>query len=501
MTLMLSTVMGIVPDNIQRSDLIHYISENNIRRLTYHYAGLDGKLKDLIIPLHSREYTERILSAGERVDGSSLFKGMVPATGSDLYVVPLYASAFLNPFDPESLDFMCRFIDRNYNLSKFCPENILHGIYQKLKHDHQYELWAHGELEFYLLGDEETRFYKAPPQSGYHASSPFSPFQHILREMVQTTSDITGLVKYGHSEVGMISNLESSVKELNGKYAVQYEIEMLPAPVEKAADAMLLAKWVVRNIASKHNLLATFAPKIADGNAGTGMHFHLELIRDGVNQIRTGDRLSQVAKQCIGGLCEHAQTLSAFGNTIPSSYFRLVPHQEAPTQIYWSDLNRSALIRVPLGWPHGEDMAPLVNTQLKEHYRTKYIRQTFELRSPDGSAFIHLLLSGITKIIYNTFSDPDKYIKIADERYIDPGSDNPAKEIKSLPKNCWEAAEYLERDRSIFSCDFPAEVLDWVIDFLRKSGDKDLLNRLAELSPKEETVRRLQIMHESFHIQ
>lgn len=501
MTRMLSSLMGIVSENIQRSDLIHFINENNIRRLTFHYAGLDGKLKDLIIPLHSREYAERVLSAGERVDGSSLFKGMVPATGSDLYVVPLYASAFLNPFDPESLDFICRFIDRNYNLSKFCPENILHKIYNKLKCDYQYELWAHGELEFYLLGEEASHYYKAPPQSGYHASSPFSPFQNILREMVQTTSDITGLVKYGHSEVGMIPRLESSFQELDGKYAVQYEIEMLPAPVERAADAMLLAKWVVRNIASKHNLLATFAPKIADGNAGTGMHFHLELIRDGINQVRSGNGLSQVAKQCIGGLCEHAGTLSAFGNTIPSSYFRLVPHQEAPTQIFWSDLNRSALIRVPLGWPQGEDMAPFVNTQLKEHYRTKYIRQTFELRSPDGSAFIYLLLSGITKVIYNTFSDSDKYIGIAEERYIEPGSDSDSETIRSLPKTCWEAAEYLERDRNIFSEDFPEEVLNWVIQYLKNSEDKDLLKRLAELSPKEETIRRLQIMHESFHIQ
>lgn len=501
MTRLLSNIMGIVPENIQRSDLIHYITENSLRRVTFHYAGLDGKIKDLIIPLHSREYAERILSAGERVDGSSLFKGMVPATGSDLYVVPLYASAFINPFDPESLDFMCRFIDRNYSLTRFCPDNILHHIYHKLKHDYQYELWAHGELEFYLLGEDESHFYKAQPQSGYHASSPFSPYQTILREMVQTTSDITGLVKYGHSEVGMIPHLESSCKELDGKYAVQYEIEMLPAPVERAADAMLLAKWVVRNIASKNNLLATFAPKIADGNAGTGMHFHLELIRDGVNQIRSGDGLSKVAKQCIGGLCEHAGTLSAFGNTIPSSYFRLVPHQEAPTQIFWSDLNRSALIRVPLGWPQGEDMAPFVNKQLKEHYRTKYIRQTFELRSPDGSAFIHLLLAGVAKIIYNTFSDPEKYTDIAERRYIKPGSDSSNAEIKSLPKTCWEAAEYLNSDRAIFRETFPEEVLDWVIKYLKDFSDKDLLNKLSELSPKEETTRRLEIMHEYFHIQ
>jgi len=227
----------------------------------------------------------------------------------------------------------------------------------------------------------------------------------------------------------------------------------------------------------------------------------MELIRNGVNQIRNGDGLSQVAKQCIGGLCEYAGTLSAFGNTIPSSYFRLVPNQESPTQVFWSDLNRSALIRVPLGWSLGEDMAPYVNTQLKEHYRTKYIRQTFELRSPDGSAFIHLLLSGITKIIYNTFNDPEKYIKIAEERYLEPGKGIESVSLRSLPKTCWEAAEYLEIDRKIFGKDIPQEVLDWVIKHLKASEDKDLLSSLSDLSPKEKAARRLQIMHESFHIQ
>jgi glutamine synthetase len=501
MTRMVSQRMGIMPDKIQRSDLIHFIGENGIRRLTFHYTGLDGKMKDLIIPLHSREYTERILSAGERVDGSSLFRGMVPAAGSDLYVVPYYPSAFVNPFDPESLDFICRFIDRNYTLSPFCPDNLLNTSYQTLKKDYDYELWAHGELEFYLLGEPEMLLYEALPQSGYHASSPFSPFQDILREMVQIISDITGLVKYGHSEVGFISRIESSHAVIHGKFAVQYEIEMLPAPVTRAADAMLLAKWVVRNVAYKHGLLATFAPKIADGNAGTGMHFHLEMIRDGVNQIRTEKGLSSLARQCIGGLCEYAPSLSAFANTIPSSYFRLVPDQEAPTQIFWSDLNRAALIRVPLGWPKGEDMAPLVNPLLQEHYQTKYIRQTFELRSPDGSAFIHLLLAGITKAVYNTFSDPKKYLKMAEHHYVPPGFKGDTTSFKSLPRTCHEAAKCLESERKKYSGLFPVTVLDWVIRYLRSHNDEHLHAILKELSPAEQIIKRLEIMHETFHIQ
>jgi glutamine synthetase len=501
MTRMIAQRMGIVPEKIQRSDIMHFISENGIQRLTYHYAGLDGKLKDLIIPLHSRESTERILSAGERVDGSSLFKGMIPATGSDLYVVPYYPSAFLNPFDPESLDFICRFIDQDYSRTPFCPDNLLHTLYEKLKNDQNYELWAHGELEFYLLGDRDGLHYEAPPQSGYHASAPFSPFQDVLREMVQTTSDITGLVKYGHSEVGMISRMESADPQIHGKFAVQYEIEMLPAPVPQAADTILLAKWVVRNVAYRHGLLATFAPKISDGNAGTGMHFHLEMIRDGVNRTRTDKGLSDLARQCIGGLCDYAPSLSAFGNTIPSSYFRLIPHQEAPTQIYWSDLNRSALIRVPLGWPNGENMAPIVNPCLQEHYQTKYIRQTFEIRSPDGSAFIHLLLSGITHAILTTFSNPEKYLHIAESHYVEPGDTGATDSFESLPGTCQEAAEYLQAARDRYRSAFPEEVLDWVIRYLQSHEDGRLQEELKQLSPGEQVIRRLEIMHHYFHIQ
>ncbi|MDD5582432.1 MAG: glutamine synthetase beta-grasp domain-containing protein [Candidatus Marinimicrobia bacterium] len=492
--------MEILPENIQRTDLLRFIEKHDIQRITFHYVGLDGQLKDLVIPLHSKAYTEHILASGERVDGSSLFKGIVPTVGSDLYVVPYYPSAFINPFDPESLDFMCRYVDSTYARALYCPDNILHWQEERLKKEKKYELWAFGELEFYLLGDPQKIVYDAPPQSGYQASTPFSPYQHVLQEMVQIASDITGLVKYGHSEVGFIPVVVSNNPKIQGKVAAQYEIELLPAPATRAADALILAKWVVRNVASKHGLLVTFAPKIADGNAGTGMHFHLEIHRNGINEIQVGDSLSSLALQCIGGLCDYAPTLSAFGNTIPSSYFRLVPHQEAPTQIYWGDLNRSALIRLPLGWTKGEDLATIINPSINESYSTKEVRQTIEFRSPDGSAFIHLLLAGIIQAFYTTFTDPERYLKIAETTYVSPQQADVSETFKYLPKSCHEAASFLNKERQRYAGGIPDTVIDWLITYLESHHDAHLQENLDMLSPEEGIEKRLEIMHQDFHI-
>ena len=90
--------------DLTREDLIKIIIEKNIERLTFHYTGIDGKIKELKIPITSRRQAELVLAEGERVDGSSLFKGIVEVGKSDLYIVPKYSTAFLNPFDSGSLD-------------------------------------------------------------------------------------------------------------------------------------------------------------------------------------------------------------------------------------------------------------------------------------------------------------------------------------------------------------------------------------------------------------
>ena len=163
-------------------------------------------------------------------------------------------------------------------------------------------------------------------------------------------------MKYAHAEVGYIDSVRSDLPLLAGRRAEQHEIELLTRPIEEMGDLIGLARWIIRNVAHRNGMLATFAPKIEEGVAGNGLHFHMELMKDGQNIMSDDGRRAcrPDARKLIGGLVDYASTLSAFGNTVASSFLRLVPNQEAPTRICWSHNNRSALIRVPLGWSEAE---------------------------------------------------------------------------------------------------------------------------------------------------
>ena len=103
-----------------------------------------------------------------------------------------------------------------------------------------------------------------------------------------------------------------------------------------AADQLVIAKWIIRNVAYQYGFDVTFAPKITEGKAGSGLHIHTQIVKDGVNQMVDKGKLNSIAKTAIAGYMTCASSLTAFGNTNPTSYFRLVPHQEAPTSICWA---------------------------------------------------------------------------------------------------------------------------------------------------------------------
>jgi glutamine synthetase len=95
-----------------------------VQVVNFRYTALDGKLKELRLPVNSPAYLERILTAGERVDGSSLFPGLFATTESDLYVLPVYRWAFVNPWAPDELEIVCRYADRDGNPAA-TPDNVL----------------------------------------------------------------------------------------------------------------------------------------------------------------------------------------------------------------------------------------------------------------------------------------------------------------------------------------------------------------------------------------
>ena len=489
-------------EEFTREDLIRVIEAKQIERITFHYTALDGKYKELKIPIANRYQAERILADGERVDGSSLFKGMVETSLSDLYVVPVYKSAFLNPFDSGSLDVTCRYLTRDGKLAPFALDSILHNANELFRRS-GYDFYAMGELEFFLVNDPSPLF-PADKQRGYHASGPFVKTGNIVNEMVRYISQITGAVKYAHSEVGYIESIRSDVDELRGRSAEQLEIEFLPTPVEDAADNLVLARWLIRNVAYRNGCVATFSPKIEEGVAGNGLHIHMDVRKNGRNVMtEPGGKLSPVARQVIGGLCHYADTLTAFGNTISSAYLRLVPNQEAPTRICWSDMNRSTMIRVPLGWSNVKHLAGRLNPQQKSVFTETEGRQTVELRSPDGSAIIHLLLAGITMAAQWGMTN-DQSAALADSLYVTGDIFHDQKllsTLQPLPKSCVESARLLRQKRSLYEREaiFPPETVDYVAKLLMEENDENMNQKLVDLPADDRLHETRKIMHKDLH--
>jgi len=492
----LSLLLAKPAQEFQRADLLKIIEKKQIERITLHYTAIDGRLKELKLPISNKINAERILANGERVDGSSLFKGLVETTLSDLYVVPQYKTAFLNPFDKGSLDFICRYFNKDGELAPFAPDSILNKAYRLFKEKTGYDLHCLGELEFFLISEKEDGLYQQEDRNNYHESSPFVKSGGMLTEILRYITQLTDAVKYAHSEAGYIDKIESGIEEINGKQAEQLEVEFSPRPVHEMADSLVLGRWLIRNIAYRHGCIASFAPKIQDGIAGNGFHIHIQLMKNGKNIMKGSDgRLSEAGECLVGGLCEYADSLTAFGNTTPSSYLRLVPNQEAPTKIFWSGLNRQALIRVPLAWSKFNDLAKKINPQESSSLKGDFESKTVELRSPDGSALIHLLIAGIIMAAEWGLTHEDS-LDIAKKLYVKgkfSSNDNVMKSYKALPKGCEESGKILLQKRDLYERQevFPSYVIDYMARLLESEG-----MRLSKgISPKE--MRN--IMHKDIH--
>jgi glutamine synthetase len=462
-----------------KADLLRYIKEKQIQMINFRYVAGDGRLKTLNFVLNSEYYADEILSCGERVDGSSLFRN-IDAGASDLYVIPRYATAYVNPFaEIPTLDLLCAFYDKDGNPFENDPAMVMRRAANIFHKQTGYDFDCMGELEYYVIGRRDDLFY-TEDQRGYHESSPFTKFETFRKEAMQKMTECGCLIKYGHSEVGNFT-LDDYVYEQN-------EIEFLPTAMIDAADQLVLAKWILRTLGLKYNVSVTFSPKITVGKAGSGMHIHTRLMKDGKNIMLENGKLSDAARKAIAGYLDIAPSLSAFGNTNPMSYFRLVPHQEAPTNICWGDRNRSALVRVPLGWDTSKNMADDANPQEPATTAKYGNKQTVEFRSPDGSANIYLLVAGLCVAARHGL-EMQNAIEYAQERYISVNvfaEENKGVEYKQLPASCDEAADCLEQQREVYEKYgvFSPALIDATTETLRAYYDKHL-RKEVENRPQE----------------
>jgi len=460
-----------------REDIIDYVVSNGIQLLNFRYVGEDGRLKMLNFVINNRQHLEDLLSCGERVDGSSLFS-YVEAGSSDLYVIPRFRTAFMNPFTEQpTLEMLCSFYNIDGEPLASAPEQILRKAAEGFRKATGLNIKALGELEYYVISSRDP-LYPGVDQKGYHNPGPFAKWETLRVEALRLIALCGGAVKYAHSEVGCFYSEDQAFE--------QHEIEFLPVDIEETADQLSIAKWILRMLSYRHGVTVSFAPKITVGKAGSGLHIHMLLENEGKNVMINEERggLSDTAKKMIAGLLDLAASITAFGNIIPTSYLRLVPHQEAPTNICWGDRNRSVLVRVPLGWIAKTSMIKDANPQQKAAIPYVEGKQTVELRSPDGSADIYLLLAAIAIAARHGLEMEDA-LKMAEEKYIHVNIFKPEfreklDSLDRLPASCSESADALTEKRAYFEKEgvFPAGTIDDIIRRLKAWQDQGLSERL-----------------------
>ncbi|MEO9322194.1 glutamine synthetase family protein [Nocardioides sp. C4-1] len=463
-------------------DLVDAIERLGLRQVNLRYVGGDGRLKTVAFVPASREHLVEVLTRGERVDGSSVFADAA-VEDSDVYVVPRYRTAFLNPFGEQgSLDLLCSFYRADGSPLPYAREQLVRRAAESLTRHTGLVLEAFGELEYYLVGDPDPLF-PVEPERGYQESPPFSKGQAVREQVLHHLASMGIRLKYSHGEVGNIGEAERQL--------VQHEIELWPVPVEEAADALVLAKWVVREVAHAHGLEATFAPSVSGDGAGNGLHVHSRLVRDDVNVLVDDEgALTDTGRRLVAGYLNAAPALTALANTVPTSYLRFSDGDESPERICWAETDRTGLVRIPLAWgggvlpamlAHANPQHPPAQTELAPH------PQTVELRLGDGSADVHLLLAGMAVAARRGLSAVDGP-QDAERLNADHHDD-----FDELPSSCGASAVAFEVARAMFEEDdvFPPELVDAIVARLHALDRTATPKKMAKHPDlREKLVRR-----------
>ncbi len=311
---------------------------------------------------------EALFADGLGFDGSSI-RGWQAINESDMLVVPDPATAFIDPFtDLTTLAMICNIQDpitrEDYTRD---PRNVARKAVNYLQSTGIADTAYLGpEAEFFIFDD--VRFdqnahegyysvdsiegewnrgrdeqpnlgYKLRHKEGYFPVPPADQMMNLRNEMMQTLIDCGLNVECQHHEVGT---------------AGQSEIDLRFDELVKMADSMLMYKYIIKNVATRHNKTVTFMPKPVFTDNGSGMHTHISLWKDG-DPLFAGNGyagLSETALHAIGGILQHAPAILAFTNPTTNSYKRLVPGYEAPVNLAYSQRNRSAACRIPMYSPN-----------------------------------------------------------------------------------------------------------------------------------------------------
>lgn len=318
-----------------REDILRLVQEQDVKFIRLQFTDIFGILKNVAITV---EQLEKALDNKCMFDGSSI-EGFVRIEESDMYLRPDPNTFVIFPWRPQTGK-VARLICDVYNPDgtpfEGDPRYVLKRALKKAS-DMGYDALNVGpECEFFLfLTDSEGNPTTIThDNAGYFDLGPVDLGENARRDMCLALEEMGFEIEASHHEVA----------------PGQHEIDFKYSDALTTADAILTFKLVVKTIAQRHGLHATFMPKPIYGINGSGMHTNASLFKNGINAFyddKDPMQLSQDAYWFIGGLMKHMRSIAAITNPIINSYKRLVPGYEAPVYIAWSGRNRSPLIRIP----------------------------------------------------------------------------------------------------------------------------------------------------------
>jgi glutamine synthetase len=402
-----------------REDIKRLAGENNVKFIRLQFTDILGIIKNVEIPVSQ---LDKALDNKMMFDGSSI-EGFVRIEESDMLLYPDLDTWVIFPWTAEKGK-VARLICDIYNPdgTPFAgdPRNNLKRVLKEMEDLGFTDFNLGPEPEFFLfkLSEKGEPSLELNDNAGYFDLAPIDLGENCRRDIVLELEEMGFEVEASHHEVA----------------PGQHEIDFKYANAIKACDDIQTFKLVVKTIARKHGLHATFMPKPLYGVAGSGMHCNLSLFKNGENSFYDQGaelQLSETAKQFIAGILKHATNFTAITNPLVNSYKRLVPGYEAPCYVAWSAQNRSPLIRIPA---------------------SRGMSTRIEVRSVDPSANPYLALAVLLKAgldgIKNKITPPapvdrNIYVMTAEERL--------AEGVYDLPATLALALENLKSDEVITS--------------------------------------------------
>lgn len=400
-----------------KEDILRLVSENGVKFVNLQFADIFGISKNVSITV---EHLEKALDGKCMFDGSSI-DGFVRIEESDMYLHPDPKTFLILPwgdYNGKTARILCDVVMHDGGVFEGDPRYILKKTLKKLS-DMGYECFNVGpECEFFLFITDENGEPKTitHDKGGYFDLGPVDLGENARREMCQVLEQMGFEVEAAHHESA------PGQHEIDFRYKGGLEI----------ADCILTFKQIVKTVASRHGLYATFMPKPLVDESGSGMHANMSIFKNGKNIFYSETdplNLSQDAYWFIGGLIRYAREISAITNPLVNSYKRLVPGHEAPMYVAWSARNRSTMIRIPA---------------------TRGESTRIELRSPDPACNPYLALALILNAglegIINKIEPPAPYEKniynISEEKRKEIG-------IEKLPESLMEAIIAMKKSEMV----------------------------------------------------